>query len=89
MLGQQVKRQLRRCAGAFAACALLAACGKVAQSPYVESVEELPSGFFRVFADIRVKESGEIVKLDYVVACGGTVTNWTYTTPSASFARIS
>ena len=85
MLGQQVKRQLRRCAGAFAACALLATCGKVAQSPYVESVEELPSGFFRVFADIRVKESGEIVKLDYVVACGGTVTNWTYTTPSASF----
>lgn len=85
MLGHKMKRQLRRCAGAIAACALLATCGKVAQSPYVESVEELPSGFFRVFADIKVKETGEIVKLDYVVACGGTVTNWTYTTPSASF----
>ena len=63
---------------------LLAACGQ-GESPYVKSVERTPSGFFRVFADVRVKETGEIVKLDYVVACGGTVTNWTYTTSSVSF----
>ena len=66
------------------AASLLPACGR-GGSPYVKSVEQTPSGFFRVFADIRVKETGEIVKLDYVVACGGTVTNWTYTTSSVSF----
>lgn len=69
----------------FAMLGFLVACSK-AESPYVESVEQLPSGFFRVFADIKVKETGEIVKLDYVVACGGTVTNWTFTTPSVSFS---
>jgi hypothetical protein len=66
----------------------LSACGWGSDSHYVKSVERTPSGFFRVFADIRVKETGEIVKLDYVVACGGTVTNWTYTTPSVSYGMV-
>ena len=67
---------------------LLSACGWGSDSPYVKSVERTPSGFFRVFADIRVKETGEIINLDYVVACGGTVTNWTYTTPSVSYGMV-
>ena len=54
-------------------------------SEYVERVETMPAGFFRVWADIKVKSSGEIINLDYVVACGGQVTHWTYTEPSAVF----
>ena len=84
-LGQTGKpsRRIAAALGLLAAI-LLSACGR-SESPYVKSVEQTPSGFFRVFADIRVKETGEIVKLDYVVACGGTVTNWSYTTSSVSF----
>lgn len=57
-------------------------------SPYVDSVETLPNGFFRVWATVRVRATGEIVNIDYVVGCGGSVTNWTYTTPSAMFGLL-
>ncbi|MEQ3629056.1 MAG: hypothetical protein ABNH49_10385 [Hyphomonas sp.] len=75
---------VRKCALGLVASLLIVACDR-AGSPYVESVKDLPKGFFRVHADIRVKETGELVKLDYVVSCGGKVTNWTYTTPSVTF----
>jgi hypothetical protein len=75
---------VRKCVLGLVASLLIVACDR-AGSPYVESVKDLPKGFFRVHADIRVKETGELVKLDYVVSCGGKVTNWTYTTPSVTF----
>ncbi|MEM7491822.1 MAG: hypothetical protein AAF296_00470 [Pseudomonadota bacterium] len=52
------------------------------QSPYVESVEEIPPFYYRVQASYTLKETGEQIDFDYVVACGGIATRWTYTSPS-------
>lgn len=49
---------------------------------FVESEEPLPRTYYRVTADYKVKATGETVNFDYVVVCGGSVTNWSYTTPS-------
>ena len=53
-------------------------------SPYVKEVKETPRTYYRVTADYSVKATGEKISFDYVVVCGGTVTRWTYTSPSVA-----
>lgn len=48
-------------------------------------LERAPSSFFRVMADYTVIETGEEIKFDYVVGCGGIISNYSYTTPSVIY----
>lgn len=61
----------------------ISACGDARSS--TPRPQKDPDGFFRVFAEVRVRETGEIVKIDYVASCGAITTNWSYTTSSTIF----
>ncbi|MBY9067981.1 hypothetical protein K1X12_13805 [Hyphomonas sp. WL0036] len=69
---------------AFVASCREARTGESGRAPYGRNLPE-PSGFFRVFADVRVKATGEIVEIGYVASCGAITQNWSYTTSSAFF----
>lgn len=69
-------------AGIAAAAALLTLTGC---NPFAGREEKLPQGFFRVYADVRVKATGEIVKIDYVASCGAITSRWSYTTSSVIY----
>ena len=62
---------------------LVAACGAAVPKSDEQSV--VPDGFFRVHADVRVKVTGEIVKIDYVASCGAIVSSWSFTTSSVTY----
>lgn len=53
-------------------------------SPVTESVEEIPAFYFRVTADYIVRQTGEEIKFDFVVTCGGEITRWRSGSPSAA-----
>ena len=82
--------QIPAIAGLFVSALILTACtdgsdlsdaAERLQSPYVESVEEIPPFYYRVQASYTLKETGEQIDFDYVVACGGIATRWAYTSP--------
>lgn len=45
----------------------------------------VPQGFFRVFADVRLKDTGELIQIDYVASCGAIVHSWKHTTSDVFF----
>lgn len=69
-------------AGIAAAVGLLGLSGC---NPVAGREEKLPQGFFRVYADVRVKATGETVKIDYVASCGAITSSWSYTTSSVIY----
>ncbi len=54
---------------------------------YNKKTQEIPRTYFRLTADYTLKETGEDIRFDYVVACGGKATRWTFTTPSVLRSR--
>ena len=69
------------------ACATFAFAGACASQAMIKkpALEEAPASFFRVTADYTVIETGEEIRFDYVVGCGGIVANYSYTTPSVIY----
>ncbi|MEM1037273.1 MAG: hypothetical protein AAGI14_10985 [Pseudomonadota bacterium] len=66
---------------------MLSACGEGRpRGAFVEKVENTPSFYYRVEASYQVIETDEIVDFDFVVACGGQITSWSYTSPSVSIS---
>lgn len=55
---------------------------EILQNPYVHSVSRYPSSYYRIKADVTVVKTGESVPFDFVVACGGIYTSYTYTSGS-------
>lgn len=49
----------------------------------VPGVTRAPAFFYRLEADFTLKETGEPVRFDYVVACGGVIMNNPHTEPTA------
>jgi|GEM_PF-3364201 len=52
-----------------------------------ESRVRQPSFFYRMQADFILKETGEPIQFDYVVACGGVVENYSYTSPTVFYTH--
>lgn len=66
----------------------LAACSPgSSQEPVSEKQPRVrpPSFFYRMEADFTLKETGEPIRFDYVVACGGVVETYSYTTPTVFY----
>lgn len=86
-------RQLRL--GRIAAAALilvtsvaLGACSPASSGGGApESRVRPPSFFYRMQADFILKETGEPIRFDYVVACGGVVENYSYTSPTVFYTH--
>lgn len=76
-------------AGALLGLTLLAACGPVALPPNLFETKAksppVPEGFFRVFADVCVRETGELIHINYVASCGAIVQSWKHTTSDVFF----
>ena len=69
----------------------LAGCGEGGSSNVKEksggvfaekTVEKEGIFYYRIIASYKVKETGEPLDFDFVVACGASVTHWRYTGPS-------
>lgn len=67
----------------------LGACGQGEKSKdRPPAMAEIPQTFFyRIEADFILKETGEPIRFDYVVGCGGYVWNYSYTTSSKVSVR--
>ncbi|MDJ0921320.1 MAG: hypothetical protein QNI84_09345 [Henriciella sp.] len=71
--------------GACTAFVFAGACASQAMARKPAAVERAPASFFRVTADYTVIETGEEIKFDYVVGCGGIISNYSYTTPTVIY----
>ena len=80
-----MQTRLRRLAGLLGLAGLvLAACSPGAgPSSDKQSAERPPSFFYRMKADFVLKETGEPIRFDYVVGCGGVTFSNPHTTPTA------
>lgn len=70
---------------AFAGLLATACSPVVSDARRPQSRERPPSFFYRMQADFILKETGEPISFDYVVACGGLVESYSYTTPTAFY----
>ena len=70
---------------AFAGLLATACSPTVPDRRDTQSRERPPSLFYRMQADFILKETGEPISFDYVVACGGVVESYSYTTPTAFY----
>lgn len=70
--------------GACAAFVFAGACASQAMMRK-PALEKAPASFFRVTADYTVIDTGEEIKFDFVVGCGGIISHYSYTTPSVIF----
>tara|TARA_R110000803_G_scaffold189548_1_gene252039 strand:- start:75 stop:1373 length:1299 start_codon:yes stop_codon:yes gene_type:complete len=89
MTRQSRLRRLGATALMLVAGVALGACGqgqKAKDRP--PAMAEIPQTFFyRIEADFILKETGEPIRFDYVVGCGGYVWNYSYTTSSKVSVR--
>jgi len=70
------------------ACAAFVFTGACASQAMIRkpALEKAPASFFRVTADYTVIETGEEIKFDFVVGCGGIISHYSYTTPSVVYS---
>lgn len=67
-------------------CSLSACDGDRSNTSFVDEVESAPTLYYRVEASYEVRDTLEVIGFDFVVACGGQITTWTYSSPSVSIS---
>lgn len=71
------------CAFFLSGCSPVADSKSAGTNSYVQ--DEEPDGFYRLMLDVRVKDTSEIVKIDYVASCGAIVQRSDFTTSSVLY----